>query len=199
MKYQNDDKDENGAEIKHIPSGREKYASMVHIWNRWHTDYLDVTFPRAMIRYEDLLYRQEDTTRKICDCIGGTWMTEEGEFKIYDEDVKKGRNVSGLAASLEKYVGERALRTKTKSFISPSSLRSLCAPRVLLELLYASSLRSPLFAQRAVIFRIANSLFVNNRYSSQKRRFELFNAIDLTYAKSKLSSKLLRMFNYDKF
>jgi len=48
------------------------YASLVDFWSRWNRAYADAKDPRLMVRYEDLLWRPEETTAAVCACVGGT-------------------------------------------------------------------------------------------------------------------------------
>ena len=47
-------------------------ASLAHLWSRWNAAYFSSSLPRLMVRYEDLLFRGEETTATICECMGGT-------------------------------------------------------------------------------------------------------------------------------
>ena len=48
------------------------YTSIVDMWREWNQAYVDVDFPRLMVRYEDLLFNSQETTREVCECAGGT-------------------------------------------------------------------------------------------------------------------------------
>ena len=41
------------------------------MWREWNQAYVDVDFPRLMVRYEDLLFNSQETTREVCECAGG--------------------------------------------------------------------------------------------------------------------------------
>jgi hypothetical protein len=47
------------------------HDSMVHHWNDWYMAYVNATFPRVMIRFEDLIFHPVNVTRTICHCFGG--------------------------------------------------------------------------------------------------------------------------------
>ena len=51
-----------------------RYSSLPKLWSEWNRAYYDADFPRLMVRYEDLLWRAEATTTKVCDCVGGTML-----------------------------------------------------------------------------------------------------------------------------
>ena len=48
------------------------YTSIVDMWREWNQAYVDVDFPRLMVRYEDLLFNSQETTKEVCECAGGT-------------------------------------------------------------------------------------------------------------------------------
>jgi hypothetical protein len=48
----------------------QDYQSLVHMWNEWYKEYLDATFPRIIIRLEDLLFYPTQTLAKLCSCGG---------------------------------------------------------------------------------------------------------------------------------
>ena len=41
------------------------------MWREWNQAYVDVEFPRLMVRYEDLLFNSQETTKEVCECAGG--------------------------------------------------------------------------------------------------------------------------------
>lgn len=97
-----------------IPDKKNKtfveYTSLLDLWNTWYRQWRDASFPRLMVRFEDLLFHAEDTVAQICACGGGTM---RGNFK-YVEDSAKGEGgphagSAGFLASLVTY-GNRTLR-----------------------------------------------------------------------------------------
>ena len=51
------------------------YTSLPDFWSKWNDAYHASAIPRLMVRYEDLLWRTRETTKRVCDCVGGR-MTE---------------------------------------------------------------------------------------------------------------------------
>jgi hypothetical protein len=47
------------------------HDSLAHMWNDWYHDYYNATFPRVIVRYEDLLFYAKEVTRAACRCFGG--------------------------------------------------------------------------------------------------------------------------------
>jgi hypothetical protein len=55
----------------------QEYSSLLHYWNEWNGGYFHAnttTFPRLMIRLEDLVYFPKPTLNTICDCVGGQFL-----------------------------------------------------------------------------------------------------------------------------
>ena len=80
------------------------------MWSDWNGAYFDSSKPRLMVRYEDLLFRTRETTKQICDCVGGT-MTEK--FDPIDQGAKYGSehrmslaDAPGRKNSRRKYANE---------------------------------------------------------------------------------------------
>uniref|UniRef100_A0A7S1Y062 Sulfotransferase domain-containing protein n=1 Tax=Grammatophora oceanica TaxID=210454 RepID=A0A7S1Y062_9STRA len=58
------------------------WDSLVHLWSDWYQQYLSETsYPRLIVRLEDLTFRPKATLQKICTCAGGTF--EGGPHQFY--------------------------------------------------------------------------------------------------------------------
>ena len=84
------------------------FSSLPDFWSRWNRLYYDAAFPRLMVRYEDLLWRGEATTRRVCECVGGAM---RATFDPIDQAAKAGFShgtgaVSGRADARSKYANE---------------------------------------------------------------------------------------------
>jgi hypothetical protein len=99
-----------------IPDSSNKtlipYKSLVDFWNVWYHEWYDATFPRVMIRFEDLLFHAEETVAKVCTCWGGTMRRD---FR-YVKNSAKGQQgphagSAGFLASLITY-GNSTLRNQ---------------------------------------------------------------------------------------
>ncbi len=82
-----------------------RYGSMAHLWNEWYQDWIDVEFPRLLIRFEDLVFHTEAVINQTCSCAGGNMYP--GPFK-YIQDSAKGnigvhKGSNGLVKSIQKY------------------------------------------------------------------------------------------------
>lgn len=99
-----------------IPDESDKtfipYKSLVDFWNTWYHEWYDASFPRVMIRFEDLLFHAEETVAQVCTCWGGTMRSE---FRYVKNSAKgqKGPHAgsAGFLASLVTY-GNSTLRNK---------------------------------------------------------------------------------------
>ena len=49
----------------------EFHDSLVHLWRDWYAEYFNATFPRLMLRLEDLVYHPRVVMKEICECAGG--------------------------------------------------------------------------------------------------------------------------------
>lgn len=66
------------------------FDSLAHLWNEWYLQYWrDSGFPFLIVRFEDLIFRQHDTTKIICNCAGGV-IKPKGMFKYIINSAKDG-------------------------------------------------------------------------------------------------------------
>jgi hypothetical protein len=85
-----------------------KHASLVHLYNEWYQGYVNATtFPRLVVRMEDLIFRGEETIAQICECGGGTaaherYTQKQNTVKIGKNTVK-GTESTGFWAVIAKY------------------------------------------------------------------------------------------------
>ena len=50
---------------------KRMHKSMLHHLNEWYSAYINATFPRAIVRYEDLIFHPQKVTEAVCLCAGG--------------------------------------------------------------------------------------------------------------------------------
>jgi hypothetical protein len=86
------------------------YGSLVELWNEWYKPWLpdSVSFPRLIVRYEDIVFHQEHVIEQICNCAGGVTdhQKDGSEFQSIVESAKahhKGASSAGLRTNLLKY------------------------------------------------------------------------------------------------
>ena len=84
-----------------------KYDSLLHLWNDWYGNYLDVQeVPRLIIRFEDLLFHLEEIVTEICHCVGGTVINSKKGIHLQSGAVKKGKahtGSNGLLSAISRY------------------------------------------------------------------------------------------------
>lgn len=67
-----------------------EFGSLAHLWNEWYAEYWrDANFPYLIVRFEDLIFRQYDTTKIICDCAGGA-VNSKSAFQYIVDSAKQG-------------------------------------------------------------------------------------------------------------
>jgi len=71
-----------------------KHDSILGLWNDFYRAYLEVPWPRLLVRIEDLIYHPEETTEIVCKCAGGA-MREDGKFVYIVNSAKKGERAHG--------------------------------------------------------------------------------------------------------
>lgn len=105
-----------------------RHDSMAELYNEWYGDWLDVDFPRLIIRFEDLLFHAEQVVERVCKCGGG--VMKDGPFEYVQDSAKKGtahKGSNGLVKSMLQYgnVKKRAEAYSSKDLqYADSTLRS---------------------------------------------------------------------------
>lgn len=84
-----------------------KHLSLAHLWNEWYYPYMwNVSYPRLMVRLEDLLFHADTVLPQICECMGGRY---HQEVKHHAEVANRNRGIDtnetsqGLLRSIIKY------------------------------------------------------------------------------------------------
>jgi len=65
-----------------------RYPSLIHFWRDWYQSYAanSLTFPRLMVRLEDVVYHPDIVLKKLCDCVGGRQRYDR--IYVHKESVK---------------------------------------------------------------------------------------------------------------
>lgn len=74
-------------------AGPSSHSSLAAMWNDWNRAYYNATFPRLMVRFEDTVFFPKETSRIICNCVGGKLMTpkeKDGLFHYVIDSAKTG-------------------------------------------------------------------------------------------------------------
>eukprot|EP00934_Nitzschia_sp_Nitz4_P007521 Nitzschia sp. Nitz4//scaffold118_size93875//74617//76434//NITZ4_004800-RA/size93875-augustus-gene-0.46-mRNA-1//1//CDS//3329533760//7511//frame0 len=73
-----------------------EHDSMMHFYNDWYNMYMNATFPRLIVRYEDLIFRGKEVTQAICSCAGGVERNDRPPgFRHVRESAKLGTAAHG--------------------------------------------------------------------------------------------------------
>lgn len=103
----------NGVTVD-FDSGRStKYSNLIDMWNTYYKDYLNATFPRLIVRYEDILIHADEIIPKICTCVGGKIHNNERGIHLIQDSAKDQQifgKTGNLIESLSRY-GNMKLRT----------------------------------------------------------------------------------------
>lgn len=87
------------------------HDSMAHFWKEWNQEYFEArddvddtgaaastrsmsSFPRLMVRLEDLVFFPQQVLKEICDCVGGQLLSDPMVL-VGDTSKKGGENVHG--------------------------------------------------------------------------------------------------------
>ena len=66
------------------------FDSLADLWNEFYAQYYrDFDYPYLIVRFEDLTFRQYDTTKTICECAGGV-VKPRDMFKYIIKSAKQG-------------------------------------------------------------------------------------------------------------
>ena len=78
----------------HYAEFTRHHDSILHLWNDYYNEYLNVPFHRLIVRFEDLIFFPEQVTETVCKCAGGS-MNLNGVFKYVVDSAKKGAAAHG--------------------------------------------------------------------------------------------------------
>eukprot|EP00531_Pseudo-nitzschia_arenysensis_P006953 CAMPEP_0116125128 /NCGR_PEP_ID=MMETSP0329-20121206/5645_1 /TAXON_ID=697910 /ORGANISM="Pseudo-nitzschia arenysensis, Strain B593" /LENGTH=458 /DNA_ID=CAMNT_0003619147 /DNA_START=118 /DNA_END=1494 /DNA_ORIENTATION=- len=116
------------------------HLSLAHFYSEWYRQYMDVDYPRIIVRFEDLLFHGEQVVRTLCDCGGGVPRMDNGRsgaFAHVSESAKKGAAAHGpmaartnLVGALIRY-GSFANRTDTMTHEDLMAARSHFDPKIM--------------------------------------------------------------------
>jgi hypothetical protein len=90
------------------------HASLVEFWNDWNRAYAKATFPRLMVRFEDIIFHPKQITQTICECAGGQLHTNQPFIYVVDSAKKgaaHGTDKTSYVDALVKYGTERGRYT----------------------------------------------------------------------------------------
>jgi len=72
-----------------------RHDSIVHHFNDYYNEYIhESKIPFLLVRFEDLVFHPEETTKTVCECAGGA-MKRNGQFHYVVDSAKKGLAAHG--------------------------------------------------------------------------------------------------------
>jgi hypothetical protein len=83
-----------------------KHQSLGHLWNEWHQEYMNVSFPRLIVRMEDIVFQAETVLPQICQCIGGEYsprFVHYAEVSNTNIGIETSGPITGLIRAVIKY------------------------------------------------------------------------------------------------
>ena len=108
-------KDKHGDSVSVVVQYKPKtnfshHKSLAHLWNDYYQGYNEAisSYPRLIIRYEDLIFHTSEVVKSICHCTGGRLKSDDGSIEYSVESTKNGQHghraqITGLIQSLVKY------------------------------------------------------------------------------------------------
>jgi len=101
--------DKTATVVSYQPTKQARYKSIVHLWRDWYEAYLNTTFPRLVVRFEDLLFDTETTVATACHCVGGTMKKVFTQAEQQTKDITAGHRgpVNDRTKALSLYGDER--------------------------------------------------------------------------------------------
>jgi hypothetical protein len=78
--------------VKYVEFSRS-HSSLVDFWNSWYQEYIQASFPKLIVRFEDLVFHPKQVTQKVCECAGGEMNKQP--FKYIVDSAKKGEGAHG--------------------------------------------------------------------------------------------------------
>ena len=94
--------------------GFRGYPSLLHMWRDWYQAYFNYSTPRLMVRYEDLLFNQNQTLHEICACAGGRMSESTRTTADSSKDDHSKAESSDRDSSLRRYKSAKSRVTKCK-------------------------------------------------------------------------------------
>lgn len=95
--------------VRYSTENATHHDSLVGLWNDWYGEWYEASFPRLIVRFEDMLFHPESVVAQVCQCAGGE-MKESFSFTVGSAkgatDAHQGS--SGMAAAMIRYGDPKA-------------------------------------------------------------------------------------------
>lgn len=70
------------------------HDTLVGFWNDWYSQYVNVSWPRLLVRFEDLIFYPVEVTKTVCECAGGQ-LNPNKPFQFIVDSAKHGNKAHG--------------------------------------------------------------------------------------------------------
>jgi hypothetical protein len=88
-------------------SGNIHHESLAHMWKDWYQEYYEASFPRLVIRLEDVVFYPKQVLQSVCDCVGGTLTTPlvlRGDSAKNMDPHMHGKDTTNLADAMVSHI-----------------------------------------------------------------------------------------------
>lgn len=79
------------------------HDSLIGFWNDWYNEYVNVKWPRLLVRFEDLVFFPQQVTKTVCECAGGE-LNPGRPFKFIVNSAKRGDAAHGKMSERTTYI-----------------------------------------------------------------------------------------------
>ena len=102
------------AHVHYNDANTTHHDSLADLWNTWYGDWIDhASFPRLIVRFEDLLFHAEKVVGEICKCGGGVLYDKPFKYSLNSAKIGKVHDgSSGLVKSMSRY-SDKSQRVKS--------------------------------------------------------------------------------------
>lgn len=80
----------NPVNVTYAEQRTSSHQSLAHLWNDWNDEYIQATYPRLVVRFEDLIFYPQHMTKVICECAGGKLQGVDSSFHYVVNPAKTG-------------------------------------------------------------------------------------------------------------
>lgn len=85
------------------PKVGPSWPSLVHYYSDWYQSYVQASFPRLMIRFEDTLFHGADVMKKVCECAGGEPVSSRHQYLLDEAKWSHRQEQNNFISALIRY------------------------------------------------------------------------------------------------
>eukprot|EP00537_Pseudo-nitzschia_pungens_P004403 CAMPEP_0172364342 /NCGR_PEP_ID=MMETSP1060-20121228/7485_1 /TAXON_ID=37318 /ORGANISM="Pseudo-nitzschia pungens, Strain cf. cingulata" /LENGTH=521 /DNA_ID=CAMNT_0013087313 /DNA_START=122 /DNA_END=1687 /DNA_ORIENTATION=- len=86
------------------------YTSLAHYWAQWYKEYLEVDYPRLIVRFEDIQFHARELIETVCQCAGAVPRNKDGMFRYVVDSAKWGaahKSQTNMISAMVKYGSDK--------------------------------------------------------------------------------------------